>query len=89
MSFRDYITEGKVTVYDNGGASMDRYTVIIGNQVFGMSDNPTSAQGFNQWAGQVGSDIKIGAHLGKTVKVTSLPKPVQVAIKDRMKQESE
>ena len=89
MSFRDYITEGKVTVYDNGGESMDRYTVIIGNQVFGMSGNPTSPQGFNQWAGQVGVDVKIGSHLGKIVKVTSLSKPVQVAIKDRIKQESE
>ena len=88
MSFRNYITEAKVTVYDNGGKTMDRYTVILGNQVFGMSENPGSVQGFNQWAGQVGSDIKVGPHLGKSVKVTSLPKPVQVAIKDRLKQEA-
>ena len=88
MSFRDYITEGKVTIYDNGGKTMDRYTVILGNQVFGMSENPTSAQGFNQWAGQAGTDVKVGAHLGKVVKITSVPKEVQKAIKERMKQES-
>ena len=86
MSFRNYITEMKVTVYDNGGETMDRYTVSVGDNVFGMSENPTSAQGFNQWAGNVGKDIRIGSHLGKTVKVTSLPKEVQKAIKDRMKE---
>ena len=86
MSFRDYITEAKVTVYDNGGESMDRYTVVIGDDVFGMSENPGSPQGFNQWAGNVGKDIRLGSHLGKVVKVTSLPKPVQKAIKDRMKE---
>ncbi len=86
MSFRNYITEAtKVTVYDNGGKTMDRYTVIIGYDVFGMSENPTSAQGFNQWAGNVGSDIRIGSHLGKTVAIPSLPKEVQKAIKDRIK----
>ena len=86
MKFRDYITEAKVTIYDNGGETMDRYTVIIGDDVFGMSENPTSAQGFNQWAGNVGKDIRIGSHLGKTVKMTSVPKEVQKAIKDRMKE---
>ena len=87
MSFRDYIIEANVTVYDNGGSTMDRYTVIIGDDVFGMSDNTTSPQGFNQWAGSISDkDIVIGSHLGKKVKTTSLPKDVQKAIKDRMKE---
>lgn len=86
MGFRDYITEAKVIIYDNGGETMDRYTVIIGDDVFGMSENPTSAQGFNQWAGNVGKDIRIGPHLGKAVKMPSVPKEVQKAIKDRMKE---
>ena len=86
MSFRDYITEAttKITVYDNGGKTMDRFTVVIGDDVFGMSEDPTSPQGFNQWAGIAGKDIRLGAHLGKIVKVTSLSKTLQKAIKDRL-----
>ncbi len=40
-----------IQVYDNGGETFDRYTVIIDNDVFGMSENPLSASGFNQWCG--------------------------------------
>ena len=87
MSFRNYIIEKTVVIYDNNGETFDRYTVIIDNKdVFGMSENPGSAQGFNQWAGNVGKDIRIGSHLGKTIKITSVPKEVQKAIKDRMKE---
>ena len=86
MSFREYIQEKTIVIYDNNGKTFDRYAVIIGDNVFGMSENPNSPQGVNQWVGLKNTDIKIGAHLGKIVTSTSLPKDVQKAIKDRMKE---
>ena len=54
-----------VRVFDNGGISFDRYTVLIDGDAFGMSHNPNSPQGFNQYIGcaeeicieALGSDI--------------------------------
>jgi len=73
--------KGKVVVYDNGGKTADRYTVIIGDDVYGMSDNPDSPQGFNQYSGTVGVDVKIGKHLGK--KLSSIPDSIKKAVKER------
>ncbi len=75
----------KVVVYDNGGKTADRYTVVIGTSVFGMSDDATTPNGFNQYAGET-SEYPRG-FTGKKVKVTSLPKQTQKAIEDRMKEE--
>ena len=37
----------KVKVFDNGGETIDRYTVFIGDNVFAMSENPLSPVGIN------------------------------------------
>ena len=71
----------KVVVYDNGGESFDRFTVIIDKDTFGMSENPNSSQGFNQYIGELDRDIKPGKHLGK--KLSKIPKEIQKAIKKR------
>jgi hypothetical protein len=42
-----------VVVFDNGGKTMDRYTVFIKKDIYGMSKNPTSPQGFNQYIGDI------------------------------------
>jgi len=70
-----------VIVYDNGGESFDRYTVFIGDDVYGMSHNPTSPQGFNQWIGDT-SEIKQEKHLGE--KLDSIPSEIQDAVLTRM-----
>ena len=54
-----------VTVYDNNGDTYDRYTVIIGESCYGMSHNPMSPMGFNQYCGEVGSDVILDDHLGE------------------------
>ena len=77
-----YLNE-KIVIYDNGGETMDRYTVIIGNDVYGMSDDATSPQGFNQYIGEVGQDIKLGSHLGKKISINKVSSSVKKAIKDR------
>jgi len=80
-----YLEEAsKVVVYDNGDETMDRYTVIIGNDVYTMSSNPDSPQGVNQYAGTVGSDVKVGKHLGK--KLSSIPGSIKKAVQARTKE---
>jgi hypothetical protein len=42
----------KITVIEDlSGKFVDRFTVIIDNTSFTMSDRPTSPQGVNQWTG--------------------------------------
>lgn len=72
----------QIKVFDNGGETMDRYTVFIDNDVFGMSDDPGSPQGFNQHIGDA-SEIQPGPHLGQEIDAASLPDEVKRAIGDR------
>ncbi len=42
-------------LYDNGGETMDRYTIVAEDGgVYGMSSDPNSPQGFNQFVGTEG-----------------------------------
>ena len=75
-----------VVVYDNGGESMDRYTVFITfapgeTFAFGMSDNPMQPNGFNQFVGEVPREIKPGKHLGE--KLSRIPKEIEKAVINR------
>ncbi len=78
-----YDTEGKpryLRVYDNGGTTFDRYTVVFTRQrdgicrYLGMSIHPFHPQGF----GQHGEDRKLidypaYSHLGKKITFDDLP----------------
>ena len=55
-----------IQVYDND-ESFDRYTVIIDDYVFGMSTNPLSPMGFNQYVGDTSKLQKPYDYLGKDV----------------------
>ena len=48
------IIQGKeVKVYDNGGITNDRYTVVIDGSVFAMNESPFHpAYGFSQYCGE-------------------------------------
>jgi len=69
-------------IYDNGGATFDRYTVVYLDrpeygdmlQCLAMSENPLHPQGFCQH-----SSAMIGSHLGKPIKFKELPIPCQLA----------
>ena len=69
----------KISVWDNGGKSYDRYTLVdhTNNTYFGMSDNPLHPQGF----GQSGFDIDMGklAENSKNISFESLPIACQIA----------
>ena len=66
--------------FDIGDCFMDRYTIVIGDAAFGMSDNPLSPVGFNQFC--CTREDLIGP-LGREVKIEDLPEDVQKAIKQR------
>jgi len=75
-------------VWDNGGKTIDRYTVRARNDYYGMSDNAMQPNGFNQFIGSYG-EIKEGKHLGKLVyengkgDFKGLPLELRRAILDR------
>ena len=62
---------GKIVVYDNGEGTLDRHTVIIGDDFYGMSSNPTEHNGFNQYIGSSQDGYSAGKHLGK--KLSKIP----------------
>lgn len=73
----------QITVYDNGGKTFDRYTVIINDHVFGMSPKPNSPQGFNQFCGNLG-DLPNIANGQKVVPLEKAPHDLLVAIINRL-----
>lgn len=66
-----------IKCYDNGGATVDRYTVVYADQpentpglfaCVAMNATPFHPQGFGQH-----STARIGRHLGKQIAFASLP----------------
>ncbi len=73
-------------IYDNGGKSWDRYTVLtepfhMGKscEALGLSDNCDSPAGFSQWC-----EVYEGKHLGKKITLDKLPKNVQIHVLERL-----
>jgi len=71
----------KIEVYDNP-KTLDRYTVAVGNYIFGMSEHPASPFGVNQFAGMK-KDLRFWRQ-GKKIQFNKLPKEVQEAIRKRI-----
>ncbi len=76
----------RIEIYDNGGKTIDRYTVVIERQVYGMSHNPKSLHGFNQYSHTLrkGQAYKKGTSAGKKIAFENLPDEVQMAISERI-----
>jgi hypothetical protein len=75
-----------IGVYDNGGKTLDRYTVVYdyveqvkyGKKLYaclGMSERPFHPLGFGQH-----SSAMRGRHLGKKINLTDLPEDCQKAV---------
>lgn len=74
----------KIRVYDKPG-TMDRYTIIVGEAVFGMSEYPNSAQGFNQYVGDFPSrNYPTVRGFGKRIQWADVPEEVKIAIERRI-----
>lgn len=82
----------RVRVFDNGGKTLDRYSVIIARtvsgarvlEVYGMSADPQNPQGFNQYSHSAKNKFSDFAFLGKRVQVHDLPEAVIQAIENRI-----
>jgi hypothetical protein len=84
-----------IRVYDNGGKTADRYTVVFtgnykgrdGCDYIGMSENPFHPQGFGQhgWSQDI-IDYPSYKHLGKKIKFEYLPKDCQKVVIDDYKE---
>lgn len=65
-------------VFDNGGVTVDRYTLITNQKAGGywlgltLSQNCDSPQGVSNWV-----PCELGGHLGKGITFSQLPKKVQ------------
>lgn len=76
-----------IHVYDNGGETFDRYTILIGMDVFTMSEHPMSPQGSNQFSHRCFSLADTRASLNETdteINFNDLSSEIQEAIKQRM-----
>lgn len=75
----------KIRIYDNGGKSIDRYTLITPDgDVFGFNDAPYHPQGFGQFCGSFGNYLSSYRHLGKPIKLEALPEDAQRFVKERI-----
>jgi len=71
-------------VYDNGGETIDRYTAIIGHDVYGMSKRPSSPQGVNQFSCGTNQLVADRSELGREITdFSELPDTVVQAIDKR------
>ena len=73
------VDHAQLRVYDNGGITMDRYTVlrldwVAGNFVecLGMSEQPDHPQGYGQHG-----RAQDGSHFGKRIAFSDLPERCQ------------
>lgn len=80
------------SVYDNGGRSADRFTIVFDVasrklgptmlwECVGSSMNPTHPQGFYQH-----SDCVLGNHLGKRIAFADLPEEVRLCVERELQE---
>ena len=75
-------------IFDNSGKTFDQYTIQIRRDVYGMSINALSPQGFNQYSFFLKKYEHIEGKankktLGRKIAFDVLPKAVKVAIRQR------
>lgn len=70
----------KIKVYDNGGETVDRYTVVLGGHVYLMSADANMPNGVCSYAATVDDFAKDFAAGDPQVEIHSLPRGVLVQI---------
>lgn len=82
----------RVRVFDNGGKTVDRYSVLIKRiqggrsviDIYGMSEDPSSPRGVNQFSHSAANQFRDFAYLGTRVQVQDLPDEVIRAVEHRL-----
>ena len=80
----------RIRIYDNGGRSIDRYTLVVPSvnepgelDMYGFNDNPYHPQGFGQYAGSY--DVMPSySHLGRLVSYEDLPAQAQKFVRETL-----
>jgi hypothetical protein len=67
----------KARVYDNGGKTVDRYTLVVNTAkfeitMFGFNEFPFHPQGFGQYCGEYPT-MRSYSHLGRLIPISELP----------------
>ena len=86
-----------LAIFDNGGETIDRYTVVLGTgqvsdtdynrDMLALGDDVTSPQGFSQYTYGEFNPSKDNSHLGKEIRWEDLPETHQKHIIWRIKEE--
>jgi hypothetical protein len=81
----------EIKVYDNGRTA-DRYTILIGDEVYQMSSDSNTPNGYNMYVGRVGGDqFETGfpetRDSLKKIRISDLPKQVLLSIIYRLEWE--
>ena len=77
----------RTRVYDNGGKTIDRYTLVMPScevgmvDMWGFNETPYHPQGFGQYAGSY-APMRSYKHLGKLIAIESLPSQAQQFVKE-------
>jgi len=72
----------RARVYLTDEDVMDRWTIVIGGEVFTMSDNATAPNGVNQYMGTV-REVDF-SRIGIRVNIAKLPYQMLLGIKSRL-----
>jgi hypothetical protein len=82
----------RIRVYDNGGKTIDRYTLVIPslntphtNEYFGFNEDPFFPTGFGQYAGEYPLEHSY-KHLGKLIPTESLPDQAKKYVKQNIRE---
>ncbi len=79
----------KARIYDNGGKTVDRYTLVVHIPELGMLDMwgfneaPFHPQGFGQYCGDY-PVMRSYKHLGKLINISALSQDAQQFVKERI-----
>ncbi len=75
-----------IEIFDNGGKTADRYTLINGDgDVFGFDDHPFHPQGFGQYCGNIDQwTSRKTNHLGKKITIDELSDQAQTFVEERI-----
>ena len=77
-----------VKVFDNGGATFDRYTIVTKEALYTMSTNALSPSGFNQFSHAISDgEYHHDKNREKEISLRDTPVDVLIAIINRLEVE--